>query len=256
MKFGQNFENAKDGQFYTKHNLPAFLSAIGELEICGGKIKYYNVPASFDIETTSCRFGDMPCGIMYCFSFCINGAVYFGRTYDELLLLCNTISDFYNLSETRRLRVYVRNLGFEFQFIRRWFNFIDVFARQPREPMRALTDIGIEFSCSQTLTNQSLAATAKDLIEYKIEKLKGELDYRQLRHSETPMTEREIQYSLNDVLIDASLIWDRIKSDGNIARIPMTATGYTRRLCRNACLPHRNKRRWKYARNNRSRNLP
>lgn len=249
MTFGENFERAKNGQYYTKDNLPAFLSAVGTLELCGGKIKYYNVPASFDIETTSFRFGEMPCGTMYCFSFCLNGAVYFGRTYNDLLLLTDTLTDYFNLSDTRRLRVYDRNLGFEFQFIRHWFNFIDVFARQPREPMRARTDSGIEFSCSQVLTNQSLKATAKDLIEYKIEKLSGELDYRQLRHSETPMTEREIQYSLNDVLIDASLINDRIKSDGNIARIPLTATGYTRRLCRNACLPHRDKRRWNYARN-------
>lgn len=249
MTFGDNFRRSKDGQYYTKDNLPAFLSTIGELEICGGKTKYYNVPASFDIETTSYRFAGMPCGIMYCFSFCINGAVFFGRTYDDLLLLIAAIVEHYHISPARRLRVYVRNLGFEFQFIRHWFNFIDVFARQPREPMKALTDAGIEFACSQVLTNQSLATTAKDLIEYKIEKLTGELDYRQLRHSGTPMTEREIQYSINDVLIDASLINDKIHSDGNISRIPMTATGYTRRLCRNACLPHRDKSRWKYARN-------
>lgn len=248
MTFSENFARAKSGHYYTCGNVAAFFDAAGELRIVGRSIKYYNVPCSFDIETTSHMYGNIPCGIMYCWSFCLNGACVFGRTYDEFIQLITAIEEHYRLSTSRRLRVYVRNLGFEFQFIRKWFEWSSVYARQPRTPMEAVTTDGLEFRCSMVLTNQKLSATAEDLIAHKIQKLTGELDYRQARHYATPMTEREIQYSLNDVLIDAALIYDRIQSDGNIARIPLTSTGYVRRLCRSRCLPARTKARWDYAR--------
>lgn len=249
MTFGDNFEKSKNGQYFTNETLADFLSAVGKLELRGRRNKIYNVPCAFDIETTSTEIDGQPCGVMYVFSFCLNGAVFIGRTYDDLMILVDALTKKYKLNNERRLRIYVRHLGFEFQFIRKHFNWINVYARQTRSPMSALTDRGIEFRCSLTLTNQKLAQTAKELIHYPVEKLVGDLDYRLPRHYLTPLTEKEIQYSINDVLIDASMIYDRIISDGNITRIPLTATGYTRRLCRTNCLPYNSNERWKYARN-------
>lgn len=249
MTFADNFEQSKSGHYYTNVTMADFLSAVGDLPVCGNKTKYMNVPCSFDIETTSTEVAGIPCGTMYVWSFCLNGAVYLGRTYADLLSLLSAISAAYGISDKKRLRIYVRNLGFEFQFIRRHFTWTHVFARQTREPMSALTSGGLEFRCSMVLTNQKLAQTAKELIHFPVAKLVGDLDYRLPRHCETPLTDKEIQYSINDVLIDASLIYDRIISDGDISRIPLTATSYTRRLCRKNCMPYRSKERWNYARN-------
>ena len=140
MTFGQNFEQSKTGRYFTPETTAGFLSAVGSLPTCGGKVKYLNVPASFDIETTSVLLPDnTPAGIMYCFSFCLNGACFFGRTYDDLTKLISAITAHYHISMTRRLRVYVRNLGFEFQFIRKHFEWREIYARQTRTPMSALT---------------------------------------------------------------------------------------------------------------------
>lgn len=248
MNFGENFELSKSGQYYTKDKLSDFLTAVGKLKLVGKKLKYFNVPCSFDIETSSVMLGDIPAGIMYMWSFCLNGAVYIGRTYDEFLQLLDAIRNHYKIDMNRRLRIYVRNLGFEFQFIRHYFDWLTVFARQPRSPMSAVTTDGIEFRCSYFLTNQKLEVSAEELLHYKVNKLVGSLDYRLVRHWKSDLTEQEILYSIYDVLIDASLIYDKIESDGNIIKIPLTATGYTRKLCRNNCMPAGTKEFWQYSR--------
>ena len=248
MTFGENFEQSKNGRYFTIETMADFLSTAGSVPLCGGQTKYINLPASFDIETTSVLLSDnTPAGIMYCFSFCMNGACFFGRTYDDLQALFATLIKHYHISMKRRLRVYVRNLGFEFQFIRKHFEWFNVYARQTRTPMSAITTSGIDFRCSLVLTNEKLKDTAKNLRAYPIEKL-DTLDYRQMRHYLTPMTDREIQYSLNDVLIDASMIYDKLQTEHSITHIPLTATSYVRRLVRANCMPYNDVKRWKYAR--------
>lgn len=243
-----NFEHAKSGQYYTLDSLPAFFAAVGDLEIVckSSKLKYYNVPCSFDIETTSFSYSGVGVGTMYLWGFCLNGAVMIGRTWQEFRTFINYLTYKYSITPALRLPVYVRLLGFEFQFIRKHFEWHDVFARQLRAPMRAATTGGLEFRDSYVLTGQKLEKTAEELIELKVQKLVGNVDYALYRHSGTPLTAAEIQYQINDVLVDCSLINDKIRQDGNVAQIPMTSTGYTRRFVRRKCLPANSASRWWY----------
>ena len=242
-----NFEKSKNGNVFT--DIAAFLSAAtdGKPQFVGRKTKVANIPCAIDIETTSFMNGDIPCGTMYLFSMCINGAVYQCRTWPDVLKLFSAVVSHYEITPERRIRFYSRNFGFEFQFMRRWFEWADVYAREPRSTMSAVTVDGIEFRCSYYLTNQKLEVSANDLIELKVNKLVGELDYRVIRHSQTPILPNERQYAINDVLIDVSLINDRIHSDGSVAKIPLTATGYVRKLFRSNCL-HKNPRKGAYMR--------
>lgn len=253
----ENFSKAKSGEYYTIENIPAFLSAIGELRTVGKTeysngqrrtVRYYDVPASFDIETTSFEQDGVGYGTMYLWGFCVNGAVVIGRTWLEFDALLAAICTHLDLSPQQRLTVYVRNLGFEFQFIRKRYEWLDVFARQPRAPMKAISTMGIEFRCSYVLTGQKLEKSAEDLIELKVSKLSGAVDYSVKRHYLTPLTGETIQYQINDVLVDCSLINDKMRQDGNIANIPLTATGYTRRFVRRKCMPTRSNTRWQYYR--------
>lgn len=243
-----NFERAKSGHYYTLDTMSAFFAAVGKLDIVGksSKLKYYNVPCSFDIETTSFTYSGVGVGTMYLWGFCLNGAVMIGRTWAEFHTFINYLIYTYNITPSLRLPVYVRLLGFEFQFIRKHFAWQDVFARQLRAPMRATTTTGLEFRDSYVLTGQKLEKTAEDLIELKVQKLVGNIDYSLYRHSGTPLTAAEIQYQINDVLVDCSLINDKIRQDGNVAQIPMTSTGYTRRYVRAKCLPKNSASRWWY----------
>lgn len=200
------------------------------------KIEYANIPCVLDIESTSFYEGDEKRAIMYAFVIGINGKCVIGRTWDEALKIFSKVSSFYNLSTDKRMIFYVHNLSYEFQFIRKLFEWEKVFALNQRKPVQALTDIGIEFRCSYLLSGYSLASVGKNLIKYKVKKMVGDLDYSLKRHTKTPLTEKEIGYILNDGLVVMAYIQERIEEDGDITKIPLTKTGYVRNYCRNMCL--------------------
>ena len=203
------------------------------------RIRFFNVPASFDIETTSFYRGKgkhrEKCAIMYEWTLGIYGLVIIGRTWSEFVEVINRLSHILDLSEDKRLIIYVHNLAFEFQFMRKHFTWSKVFAIAPRTPVYALTDNGIEFRCSYLLSGYSLTKLGENLRNYPVHKKTGDLDYSLIRHSQTPLTDSEIGYCVNDVRVVMSYIQERIETDGSIIRIPLTKTGYVRNYCRNSC---------------------
>ncbi len=198
-------------------------------------VEYLNVPAAFDIETTSIN-GAQKAACMYVWQFGILGRCCYGRTWDEFLQLLSDLQELLNLSDTRRLMVYVHNLEFEFQFMRKWMEWPEVFATGDRRPVKAFCQYGVEFRCSYILTNEPLQRVAKNLMRCPVEKLVGDLDYTLIRHSKTPLTDAELCYCHNDILVVMSLILDKIYQDGDILNIPLTKTGYVRRHVRKQCL--------------------
>ena len=198
--------------------------------------QYYNIVCAFDIETTSFSNQlDEKCAIMYCWQMAINGRVVFGRTWNEFIKVLNRLTEFFNLYSGRRLIMYVHNLAFEFQFIRKRLEWESVFSIETRKPLYALTTGGIEFRDSYLLSGYSLAKLGDNLQKYKVKKLVGDLDYSKVRHSKTPMTEKEIAYCENDVLVVSAYIQEEIEKAGNITRLPLTKTGYVRNYCRSKC---------------------
>lgn len=174
--------------------------------------------------------------MMYIWQMCINGRVYVGRIWNELVKFINNISESLELSNTRRLVLYVHNLSYEFQFIRKWFEWENVFAIDSRKVVRALTTSGIEFRCSYLLTGKSLKKVGNDLTLFHIQKMTGDLDYSLKRNSLTHLTNKELMYCINDVRVVTALIAEKIEQDGDITKIPLTKTSYVRRYLRNKCL--------------------
>ena len=172
--------------------------------------------------------------IMYCWQFAIDGRVIFGRTWAEFLELIKMLES--RTDKHNRLLIYVHNLAFEFQFIRTLIEWKKVFSIAPRKPIYAVSANGLEFRCSYILTNYSLAKLSEQLRHYDIKKLTGELDYKLVRHPNTPLTWNEIQYCINDVLVVSAYIQECILTERRISNIPLTATGYCRRYCRKMCL--------------------
>lgn len=200
------------------------------------KIEYINAPAAFDIETTSFTRDENKYANMYIWTFGINGVVTFGRSWAEFAAILEDVSETYELSKTRRLVVYVHNFAFEFQFIRKWLEWEDVFSIDERKPLYALSKLGIEFRCSYLLSGYALASLGEQLRKYPVQKMVGDLDYSLPRHNETPLTPEELKYCENDVRVVMAYIQERIENDGNITRVPLTKTGYVRKYCRDACL--------------------
>ena len=201
-----------------------------------GRNEVFNMPCAFDIETSS--FYDSKgnkCATMYIWQFGIDGLVIYGRTWDEFTTFLGELVDYLELSARRKLIIYVHNLGYEFQFMRKWFEWDRVFAIKKRRPVYAICG-PYEFRCSLFLSNYALAYIGDNLLhKYPVRKLVGNLDYSKIRHSSTPMTKDELEYCFNDVRVVMAYIQEKIEQDGSITDIPLTNTGYVRNYCRTEC---------------------
>lgn len=189
---------------------------------------YYNVSASFDIETTSID-GDKPYGFMYHWQFCIKDCVCFGRTWEEFVYFMDRISKVCGAVPQLKLVVYVHNLAFEFQFMHQFIHITSIFAREKGKPLTVRTCEHIEFRCSMTLANMGLSRFCQNSKGCTFWKKDGdEYDYKKVRTPFTEMSSKEEEYCYCDVrglcqCIDSLLIED------DIATIPLTSTGYVRR---------------------------
>ena len=159
------------------------------------KVEYYNIPAAFDIEVSSFYSGEKSPenkrAIMYIWQFGVNNLVVTGRTWDEFENFISLVQKIMGLNENRRLVVYVHNLPYEFQFIRKHFKWEEVFLLDERKPVYATTG-GIEFRCSLKLAGgKSLENVGKDLQKYRVQKAVGNLDYDKIRTPITPLNEKE-----------------------------------------------------------------
>ena len=243
---------------YELKDLTQFLSQINTKEVIKSKDKiYYNLAMSFDIETSS--FYEDKNGviytndeykklknkvkaekkaIMYIWQFAIEENVIIGRTWNDFLYFCKKLYDYLDLKK-RYIIVYVHNLSYEFQFICKWFNWIDIFADSERKPIKAMTDTHFIFKCSYRLSGYSLEVLANNLKSHSIKKMVGDLNYNLIRNSKTPISKEELQYCINDVLIVTSYIEEQIDEFGNIEKIPLTQTGKVRRYVRKQCFQNK-----------------
>lgn len=205
-----------------------------------GVIRYYNIPASFDIETYSSYYKGRKFANMYIWQLGINGSTLFGRTWKEFQDVMRWLTIDLELSLTNRLMLYVHNLGYEFQFMRKWIRWAKdkngsdvVFSLKERRPIYALAQSGIEFRCSFILSNYALGYIgSKLLLKYPVAKKIGDLDYSIPRNSKTPLTDAELGYCLNDVRVVMSYIQEQIEQYGEISKLPLTNTGRVRRFVR------------------------
>jgi len=253
-----------DERIYKPNEIKEFLNDCGiTSEKCvrynNQDLFYFNVSCAFDIETSSFYRDENlnvytenqlfnagvsdddknkleKVAIMYVWQFGIHGYNLMGRTWDEFITCMKVISKELSLGTvgnlTRALVVYVHNLAYEFQFMRKWFIWEKVFATDDRKPIKALTDLGIEFRDSLILSGYALANLSNDLMKYKVQKMTGDLDYSLIRHSKTPLTDKEIGYCINDIRVVMAYIQEKIEQEGSITGIPLTKTGYVRRYCR------------------------
>lgn len=195
------------------------------------KFLYNKQVCAFDIETTA--LAEIQQSVMYVWQFAIENYVIVGRTWEQFKTLVEWLNI---LSNGKRVVVYVHNLSYEFQFLSGIFHFSDkdVFIVENRKILKAVFD-NLEFRCSYLLTNLNLNALTK---RYNVEhqKLSGEeFDYTVRRFSDTPLTDRELQYCVNDVLGLVEAIHKILElNNDTLYTIPLTSTGFVRRVCKSA----------------------
>jgi len=187
-----------------------------------------DVICAFDIETTNLM--DIEQNIMYIWQMQI-GLDYtiIGRTWEEFFRLLKRMQE--HLKD-KWLIFYDHNLSYEIQYLKGVYDFEndEVFCTDSRKVMKCTMFDCFEFRCSYYLTNMSLDAFTKQM-NVQNQKLSGiEFDYSKIRYPWTDMTDREIQYCINDVKGLVQALYKYLKAnDDTLATIPYTATGFVRR---------------------------
>lgn len=201
---------------------------------------YVSYPATFDIETTTLK-GENPTAFMYIWQFCIKGVVFFGRTWKEFLDFIDKVSELLKLDDKHKLVIYVHNLSFEFEFIRKFIEFNNIFATAPHKVLKTSTD-KLEFRCSYYLSNMSLLKFIENTPNAIHLKSKDDLDYKKIRTPQTKLTPKELGYCFNDVKGLEEAILNLLQKD-TLKSIPLTSTGYVRRDCRLAMRKNKKNRK-------------
>ena len=212
---------------------------------------YKDIVCAFDIETTRVKIGekkisknvykDIEVSIMYIWQFQLGlDITIVGRTWDEFNDLIDMIDD--GLKDNEKLCVYVHNLSYEFQFLRdekilgKLIDEKSVFMLAPRKILKfECCTSKIEFRCSYIHSNMGLELfTEKMEVEHK--KLSGkEFNYDKQRFPWTELSQKEMEYCVNDVIGLVEAIVKEMSIDGDsLYTIPLTSTGYVRRDIREA----------------------
>ena len=228
-------------------------------DIHGRKNKFDNTIYSFDIETTSFiihegeiyqadKYQELSkkeqenCiyrSCMYIWQFSINDTVYYGRTWEELIEFIKRLENYVPVKKI----IFIHNLQFEFQYLKSYFKFESVIARKSHKVMKAkMLDYNIELRCSLMMSNVRLAKLP-EIFNLPVEKLVGDLDYKPLRTSITPLTEQEMKYCENDCLVVYHYIRYELTMYESVEKLPLTSTGHVRRE-----LKGQTSKDWKYRR--------
>lgn len=190
-----------------------------------------DIVCAFDIETTN--LDDIEQSFMYVWQFAIGHDVIIGRYWHEFIKCLEKIIEV--LDEHEYLVIYVHNLSFEFSFLKGIYDFSndEIFAVDMRKVLKVTMFNHFEFRCSYLQTNMSL----KDFThKYDVEHKKLEdFKYSKKRYPWSKLTKKELDYMINDVLGLVEAIEKEMALDGdNLYTIPMTSTGYVRRMAKRA----------------------
>ena len=165
-------------------------------------------------------------GFMYIWQLSINDIVYYGRTWADFKNFFVKVFNDTNINYT----IYVHNLSMECQFLRSIMKIDKVFARQKYKPIYFDTK-NIQFRCSFYLTQAKLEGL-HGLYNLPVVKKAGDLDYKKIRHYDTILTQKELNYCKYDCLVVYELIKQFKAEYKHILDIPLTKTGILRRVCK------------------------
>ena len=206
----------------TKEEFLAMLGKKPQTVRAGKWQEYLDITCTFDTETTNTDDD----GFVYSFQTCIGGAVVVPRYFEDWADIIETVLDRWHITERRRLIVFVHNLGYEYTYLiqmlcERWGDCKALYTKS-RKPLTLKFSNGIEFRDSLKLFQHSLAAATKGC---KHEKLKGDLDYSVYRTPDTPLSDSEFAYCVNDVLgLYEAIERMKLEHHDNAATLPITNT--------------------------------
>lgn len=143
----------------------------------------------------------------------------------------------YNLDADRRVLCFIHNAAYDLSYLVPWLQ-----RELPKEPRRGIYEglnkiimydqYSFEFRCTYQLTGMSLAKWSKDMnVEHQ--KQVGLYDYDKIIYQDEDLDQDQLKYDEYDVLaLEESLKKQLLKYEDELATVPLTSTGYCRRLFR------------------------
>lgn len=203
------------------------------------RMDYINILSAFDIETTS--LSEIKQSFMYIWQWYFisleSGAdvLIYGRTWDEWQECIDLIRE--TLRENSYLVVLDHNLSYEFAFFCEYYSFRpdEVFCTDPRNVVKCSMYNHLEYRCTMRHSNTSLSVYTKQW-NVQHQKLSGEeYDYNKIRYPWSELTDEELLYAFHDVIGLCEAYIAEMKYWGDdLYSVPMTSTGYVRRICKRA----------------------
>ncbi|MBD5231191.1 MAG: hypothetical protein HDS66_03435 [Bacteroidales bacterium] len=210
------------------------------------KIRYIKIGCGFDIETSkimNISYDNKGNSIetiigSYCYhwQFSCGGNYIVGRYLFQIQYFFRAlIEKIRGMGNDIRLLVWDANLGYEWQFCKKYFYDLGItqfFCKEIRNPLKFTLGGCIEFRECIGLLGHSLKDIAKKYTQS--EKAIGDLDYDSSILSKTVMTDKEINYCIVDVKILAEMgEWVFKNYYGKNSCLPLTSTGFIRNKIKN-----------------------
>lgn len=199
-------------------------------------VKYATDYICLDTETSK---SDEATGWVYQWAACIKQKIFvYGRKPSEFIDFMRDIAEHYQLSDDKKIIIYIHNLQYDFAYLKRFIMqydpSLDVLAID-NHTVLTVDVLGFRFICSYKLTNLSLAVLS-DKYAKKYIKAVGEIDYNITRYQDTELDENDWLYMFSDVAsqydgIKQYLLMNNYKF---CADAPFTSTGFVRVACRRA----------------------
>lgn len=183
---------------------------------------YLDITCTLDIETT-CTKED---GFLYTIQFNVGGQNFLFRYIEDWIEFINSLTCKWKIHLKRRLVFYIHFLGYEHMFLTQvlaeaW-GIEDALLTKKRKPLYILYGNGIEFRDSFKLFQKSLKGATKGLPH---EKAAGDMDFRQYRTPDTPLSPDEFHYCVNDVQgLWEAIVRIKLERGFDAATIPITNT--------------------------------
>ena len=162
----------------------------------------------------------------------------YGRTPSDLIRLFERLSDYYGLTEKKKIICFIHNASYDIQYLKHFLKKYD-----PTLKMLAIDNhtilqvevLGVKFLCSYKLSNMSLAKLSESYAKKYI-KAVGEIDYNIVRYQDQELAAEDWYYMFSDVASLHDGIEGYIKAMGYkyAHECPITSTGFVRTACRKA----------------------
>lgn len=199
------------------------------------RVFYY--AADYAVLDTETSHSDVLHGWVYQWAVKWQHEYIYGRNPSDLIRLFKRMISEYNLSNDRRMIIYVHNLAYDMQYLKRWLSDLgDLQVMATDAHTFLIVDVsGLRFLCSYKLSNMGLDAFAAAYAD-KYLKASGEIDYNVIRYQDTPLTVSDWYYMFSDVASQYDAIKGYLKINGydRAYKAPYTSTGFVRANCRGA----------------------